>query len=160
MPFKLYIDSRFRKDVGGSGNSDSDFSIELPHPIKVKGKAFCDVFMCPNVFLTVRVGENDKIYTRENNTDRICVVEPGQYQAFTLVDAVKNALNSGSVSANSYVVARDPIRNRVMLYNTNANVTSFRLYSSKYLKQNQASWSGSALDFKNLISVEDVPAIS
>ena len=42
MPFKIYVDSRFRKDTGGT-NSDSDFTIELPHPINVKGRAYVDV---------------------------------------------------------------------------------------------------------------------
>ena len=44
MPFKLYVDSRFRKDTGGS-NSDSEFTVELPHPIQVKGKAFVDTIL-------------------------------------------------------------------------------------------------------------------
>ena len=64
MPFKLYADSRFRKDTGG-GNSDSEFTIESPHPIQVKGKAFVDTVLAPNSFYVIRVGENDKIHVRE-----------------------------------------------------------------------------------------------
>ena len=49
MPFKLYLDSRFRQDTGGS-SSDSEFSMELPHPIQVKGRAFVDTILVPNTF--------------------------------------------------------------------------------------------------------------
>ena len=156
MPFKLYIDSRFRKDVGGSGNTDSDFSIELPHPIKVKGKAFCDVFMCPNTFLTVRTGENDRIYMRENGVDMVCVVAPGQYQAFSLQTAVQDALNANSVLVGSYHVNRDPIKNVLVMYNNDANLTSFNIFSSKYLKENPSAWTGSTLNLDNLMSIENV----
>ena len=34
MPFKVYVDSRFRQETGGS-SSDSEFTVELPHPIQV-----------------------------------------------------------------------------------------------------------------------------
>ena len=37
MPFKVYLDSRFRQDTGGS-QSDSEFTIELP----IKGEVFVD----------------------------------------------------------------------------------------------------------------------
>ena len=49
MPFKVYVDSRFRKDTGGA-ESDSEFSVELPHPIQVKGKAYIDTCLVPNAF--------------------------------------------------------------------------------------------------------------
>ena len=65
MPFKFDCDLRFRKDTGGS-NSDSEFTIELPHPIQVKGKAFVDTVLIPNTFYVIRTGENDKFYVREN----------------------------------------------------------------------------------------------
>ena len=64
MPFKLYADSRFRKDTGG-GNSDSQFTIELPHPIQVKGKAFVDTILVPNSFYVIRVGENDRLHRND-----------------------------------------------------------------------------------------------
>ena len=53
MPFKLYVDSRFRQDTGGS-QSDAEFSIELPHPLKISGRAFVDVVLVPNTFYTIR----------------------------------------------------------------------------------------------------------
>ena len=81
MPFKLYVDSRFRKETGGA-QSDSEFSIELPHPIQVKGKAFIDTCLVPNTFYVIRAGENDRIHVRENtSTYRICTIAQGQYNA-------------------------------------------------------------------------------
>ena len=56
MPFKLYIDSRFRQETGGS-TSDAEFSVELPHPIQVRGKAFVDTILIPNTFYVIRAGE-------------------------------------------------------------------------------------------------------
>ena len=64
MPFKLYVDSRFRQETGGS-NSDSEFAVELPHPINVKGKAFVDTVLVPNTFYTIRAGENDRVFLGE-----------------------------------------------------------------------------------------------
>ena len=64
MPFKLYIDSRFRQDTGGE-NSDSHFAIELPHPLNVKGTAFVDVVCLANSFYTIRAGENDRLHVGE-----------------------------------------------------------------------------------------------
>ena len=85
--FKLYVDSRFRQDVGGA-NSDSEFAIELPRPINVTGRAFVDTFICPNSFYTIRAGENDRLHVRENiSTYRICIIAEGQYNALTLKDA-------------------------------------------------------------------------
>ena len=49
MPFKVYLDSRFRQDTGGS-QSDSEFTIELPHPIQVKGRAYVDVVLSQTHF--------------------------------------------------------------------------------------------------------------
>ena len=67
MPFQLYCDSRFRKDTGG-GNSDSEFTIELPHPIQVKGRAYVDVVLVPNTFYVIRVGGNDRFHVQENTS--------------------------------------------------------------------------------------------
>ena len=67
MPFKLYVDSRFRQDAGGS-QSDSEFTVELPHPIQVKGRAYLDVVLVPNTFYVIRAGENDRVHIRENTS--------------------------------------------------------------------------------------------
>ena len=86
MPFKLYVDSRFRQETGGS-TSDSEFSVELPHPIQVRGRAYVDVVLVPNTFYVVRTGENDRLHVRENAaTYRICTIAEGQYNAMTLKD--------------------------------------------------------------------------
>ena len=66
MAFKAYADSRLRQDTGGS-NSESEFTIELPHPIQVKGKAYVDVVLVPNTFYVIRAGENDRFHVRENH---------------------------------------------------------------------------------------------
>ena len=77
MPFKLYVDSRFRQDAGGS-QSDSEFTIELPHPIQVKGRAYIDVCLTPNTFYVIRAGENDRIHVREDtSTYRIALLQRG-----------------------------------------------------------------------------------
>ena len=98
MPFKVYVDSRFRQDTGGS-NSDSEFTVELPHPIQVKGKAFLDTVLAPNT------GENDRFHVRENaSTYRVCSIAEGQYNAITLKDAILIALNTGRSMTGQYTV--------------------------------------------------------
>ena len=93
MPVKLYIDSRFRLETGGS-TSDAEFSIELPHPIQVRGKALVDTLLLPNTFYVVRAGENDRLHIREDaSTYRIVTIAEGQYNG-TLKDAVLTALNT------------------------------------------------------------------
>ncbi len=86
MPFKLYVDSRFRKDTGGS-NSDSDFTVELPHPIQVNGIAFVDTVLVLNSFHVIRGRENDRLHVRETldnaSTYRICTIAQAQYNAIT-----------------------------------------------------------------------------
>ena len=64
MPFKVYCESRFRQDTGGN-NSDSEFTVELPHPIQVKGKTFLDTVLVPNTFYVIRAGENNRLHVRE-----------------------------------------------------------------------------------------------
>ena len=64
MPIKVYIDSRFRKETG-DGASDSEFTVERPDPIQVKGKAFLDTVLVPNTFYVIREGENDRLHVRE-----------------------------------------------------------------------------------------------
>ena len=61
MPFKVYVDSRFRQDTGGN-SSDSEFTVELSHPIQVKGRVFVDVCLVPN-----------PLYDRQILYERECV---------------------------------------------------------------------------------------
>ena len=95
MVFKLYIDSRFRRDVGGT-SSDCEFSIELPRPVQVQGKAFVDVCLVPNTFYVIRAGQNDRVFIAETVSGvtlyRIVQIAEGQYNALTLKDALLQAL--------------------------------------------------------------------
>ena len=111
-PNKLYVDSRFRKDTGG-GNSDTQFSIELPHPINVKGRALIDTCLIPNSFYTIRAGENQKVFVREvvgaTTTFRIISIAEGQYTAYSLKDALLTTLQAGKTMSGQYAVAYDPV---------------------------------------------------
>ena len=103
MPFKLYVDSRFRKDTGGR-NSDSEFTVELPHPIQVKSRAYVDVVLVPNTFYVIRAGENDRLHVRENaSTYRVCTTAQGQYNAMTLKDALLVALDTRRSRTGQYI---------------------------------------------------------
>lgn len=158
MPFKIYVDSRFRKDTGGA-QSDSEFSIELPHPIQVKGRAFIDTCLVPNSFYVIRAGENDRIHLREGiGTFRICTVAPGQYNAITLKDAVLAALQAGKAMTGDFVVTYDVPRNKLLIGTTDTAAT-FHIYPTAWLKDNAADWNtpsfaggGPLVDANNLMS--------
>ena len=133
MPFKLYCDSRFRQDTGGS-NSDSEFTTELPHPIQVKGRAFVDVVLVPNTFYVIRASENDRFHIRENaSTYRICTIAEGQYNAMTLKDALLTALNTGRSMTGQYSVTYDTTTNKLVIGNLDASA-SFHIYPTALLK--------------------------
>lgn len=159
--FKLYIDSRFRQDVGGA-NSDSDFAIELPRPINVSGRAFVDTFICANSFYTIRAGENDRVHVRENvSTYRICTIAEGQYNAITLKDALLVALQTGR-SIGDYTVTYDNTTNKLVIGTLDATA-AFHVYPTDYLKLNANIWNtasfgsgGPTIDAKNLMSANDV----
>ena len=139
MPFKLYVDSRFRQETGGNA-SDCEFSVELPHPIQVKGKAFIDTILIPNSFYVIRVGENDKIYIKENSTVyRIAQITQGQYNAITLKDAVLAALQTGRSISNNYTVTYDTPSNKLLI-GLDAGSDTFTLYSGKLLDQNLSAF--------------------
>ena len=135
MPFKLYLDSRFRQETGGS-SSDSEFSIELPHPIQVKGRAFVDTIIVPNSFLVIRAGENDLIFVRENNSAlRSVQIPEGQYNAITLKDALVAALNgTGKTLTGQYIVNYDTIQNKLAMSLTQAEIVE--ILPPAYLKAN------------------------
>ena len=157
MPFKLYVDSRFRKDTGG-GNSDSQFTIELPHPINVKGKAFVDTCLIPNSFYVCRSGENDRIHVKENtSTYRICTIAPGQYNVITLKDAVLLALQTGRSISGNYTVTYDVPTNKLIIGTLDATA-AFHIYPTSWLKVNSNSWNtnsfasgGPTIDANNLM---------
>ena len=146
MPFKLYVDSRFRQDTGGN-NSDSEFSIELPHPIQVKGTAFVDVCCLANSFYTIRAGENDRLHVSEDvgvsGTYRIVIIPEGQYNAITLKDTLVTALNTGRAITSQYFVNYDVPTNKLVIGNLDANDT-FAIYPRGWLKANAATWNAIA----------------
>ena len=160
MPFKLYVDSRFRQETGGS-SSDSEFSIELPHPIQVKGKAFLDTILVPNTFYVLRAGENDRFHVREDtSTYRVCTIAEGQYNAMTLKDALLTALNTGRSMTGQYTVTYDTTTNKLVIGNLDATAT-FHLYSTTWLKANAATWNAAAgaglqIDASNLMDAGSV----
>jgi hypothetical protein len=157
MPFKLYVDSRFRKETGGA-QSDSEFSIELPHPIQVKGKAFIDTCLVPNTFYVIRAGENDRIHVRENTaTYRICTIAQGQYNAMTLKDAVLDAIGTGKTISGAYTVTYDTPTTKLIIGTLDATA-SFHVYPTAWLKANATTWNtnsfaggGPTIDALNLM---------
>ena len=157
MVFKLYLDSRFRQETGGS-SSDSEFTIELPHPIRVKGKALVDTILVPNSFYVIRAGENDRIHVRENtSTYRIVTIAQGQYNAMTLKDAVLATLQAGKTIAADYTVAYDTTINKLII-GTLSTTDSFHIYPTALLKADVSTWnvgafaaSGPTVDASNLM---------
>ena len=162
MPFKLYVDSRFRQDAGGS-QSDSEFTIELPHPIQVKGRAYIDVILVPNTFYVIRTGENDRLHIRENtSTYRVATIAEGQYNAITLKDALVTALNTGRSMTGQYTVTYDVTTNKLIIGNLDSAAT-FHVYPTGWLKANASTWNtasfaagGPTIDVNNLMDAGSV----
>ena len=162
MPFKVYVDSRFRKDTGG-GNSDSEFTVELPHPIQVKGKAFIDTILVPNTFYVIRAGENDRLHVRENaSTYRVCTIAEGQYNAITLKDALLVALQTGKTITGNYTVTYDVPTNKLVIGTLDGTAT-FHIYPTAWLKVNASTWNtasfaggGPTIDPNNLMDAGSV----
>ena len=129
--FKLYCDSRSRKDTGGR-NSDSEFTIELPHLIQVKGKAFVDKMLIPNTFYVIRPRENDRLHVTENaSTYRVCTIAQGQYNAVTLKDALLVALQTGKTITGNYTVTYDVPANKLVIGTLDA-AAAFHIYPTAW----------------------------
>jgi len=162
MPFKVYADSRFRQDTGGN-SSDSEFTVELPHPIQVKGRAYVDVVLVPNTFYVIRTGENDRLHVREDAASyRVCTIAEGQYNAMTLKDAVLTALNTGRTMNGAYSVTYDVPTNKLVIGNLDPTAT-FHVYPTAWLKANASAWNtasfaagGPTIDAKNLMDAGSV----
>ena len=162
MAFKLYIDSRFRQDAGGA-NSDTQFAVELPRSINVTGRAFVDTFICPNSFYTIRAGENDRLYVRENaSIYRVCILAPGQYNAITLKDALLVALQTGKSIIGDYVVTFNVPTNKLHV-GTLDPTSIFFIYPTEWLKANANTWNvgsfasgGPTIDARNLMDAGSV----
>lgn len=128
MPFKVYVDSRFRQDKGGS-QSDSEFTVELPRPIRMKGRAYVDVVLVPNTFYVIRAGENDRLHVRENaSTYRVCTITEGQYNAMALKDALPTALDTGRSMTGQYTVTYNVTTNKLILGNLDVAGATFHVY--------------------------------
>ena len=155
MPYKLYIDSRFRKNIDDL-QSDSNFTVELPHPIKVKGKAFCDICVVANAFYTVRFNENDRIHIKEGGNFRICQIAEGQYSIETLKDAVLAAIDTDRpVGLGHYFVTSLQGKSKLQSSNPDPNA-DLTIYSAAYLKRNQTVWGGTSISYTNLMSSDAV----
>ena len=136
MPYKIYVDSRFR--VKDPNSTDCDFQIELPHPVKVKGRCFCDVFMAPNVFFIVRAGENQRVYLEEeypagSKTFRQLNLTPGSYNGFTLATELQNNIDSfpnSSFPSGSWTVTYNDKTNKLEVRNSTVGGT-FKIYPTE-----------------------------
>ena len=158
MVFKIYRDYRFRQETGGS-NSESEFSIELPHPIQVKGRAYVDVILVPSTFYVTRTGENDRVHVRDAAaTYRVCTIAEGQYNASMLKDALLIALNTGRSMTGANSVSYDVPTNKLVIGNLDATAT-FHVYPTALLKADaNKSWNvpsfatgGPLVDAENLM---------
>jgi hypothetical protein len=150
MPWKLYIDSR--KRVPKAGSTDSDFAIQLPYPITVSGKAYVDVVILTNSFYTIRTGENDKVYIDElaSQTKRVVTIPPGQYNVFTLKDALVISLNLNRAITGQYSVTYSGSLNRYIIGLVNPTGTDqFRIYMEAELKLYFSLWGVSSVQGLN-----------
>ena len=154
MVFKLYVDSRFRQETGGV-SSDTQFAIELPSPMQVKGKAFVDTVLCPNVFYVIRAGVNDRIHVKErvsgSDVYRIATIVEGQYRTDTLKDAVLHALQTGRQITGNYTVRYLPVENRIVVGNLDQS-DSFAIYPAGWLKLNAATWNAAASNTQQVVA--------
>ena len=128
---KVYVSSDHR----AAGSSDADFSVSFPRPIVVRGKqkAFVDAVVLSNSFYTIRSFENDQIYVRENSsTYRILTIPEGQYNAYTLRNAVKNILTTNKTIAGDYNVIYNDLTNRLEISMTGAG--SFHIFTGELLQ--------------------------
>lgn len=142
MPWKLYIDSR-KRVKGSRGDTDTDFTISLPYPISVSGKAYIDVVLIPNSFKTIRAGQNDKIYLDENaaQTKRIATLAEGQYSVFQLNGVLADALNANKAITGQYQVAYDTATNRFVISIVNpAASDEFRIFTDTGAGANANLW--------------------
>ena len=146
MPYKIYVDSRFRQETGGA-QTDSEFSIELPQPLKITGRAFVDTCLVPNTFYTIRANDNDRIHVAETVSSvvhyRIATIAEGQYNVHTLKDAMVVALNTGRNIPLQYTVTYLTNLNKLEI-GTLDQAATFNIYSKRYLELNPTVWNNAA----------------
>ena len=144
MTWKLYIDSR-KRVKGARGDTDSDFAIQLPYPITVSGKAYCDVVLLGNSFYTIRTGDNDRIYLDELAAQwpRVATLTAGQYSVYELRDALVTALNANKLVTGQYAVTYATSTNRLVISLTNpASTDQYRIWQEEHMKANFNVWTG------------------
>jgi len=146
MPWKLYIDSR-KRVAGASGDTDTAFTVQLPRPITVSGKAYIDVVLCPNSWYLIRAGETNRLYISETQNDvkRVVFLAPGQYQSVhDLATACQFALNQNKGIPGTYVCQYKKELNRMCIGITGSTTTSdkFLIWSDKDVAGAITSWVG------------------
>ena len=143
MPWKLYLDSR-KRVRGARGDTDSDFTIQLPFPITVSGKCYIDVCLVSNSFYTIRP-DNDRIYITENNTftPRVATIAHGQYNVYELRDQIIIALNVNKIITGQYTCTYASSTNRYTISLING-VTGdqFSIWMEENLRQSGNQWMG------------------
>ena len=144
---KIYVDSRNR--ISGS---NEDFSFQLPETVDIpESLAYLDVVLVPNVFWTVRTGYNDKLYLYERKPDpilsyqineayRAITLPSGQYNGYTLAQAVEAAMNAGRTLPAAYVVVFNATTGRFDFSNNLAAAEQFTLYPTAYLLTQLDAW--------------------
>ena len=138
---KLYVNSKSR----ASGTHDADFAISLPRPLVIRGrqKAFIDSVILSNSFYSIRFNENDQIYLREGaNVFRILTIPEGQYQAFSLRDAIFTQLQTGKTLGGDYTVEFSTVTQRLTI--GQLAVGSFHIFSGQLLKDNLSLWNNAS----------------
>ena len=160
MPYKLYIDSRYR-EANTPGSTDTNFVVQLPEPLQVKGKAIIDAVLFPNSFYTIRTGDNDRVFVKETvggvDVFRVITLEPSPLNAFTLKDALLLALQSGKTIGGDYVCTYLTPTGQIQVGNLDL-VDGFTLYPSAALQDTM--WAGPPLDVNNLMGSDAVLGLS
>ena len=138
---KLYVNSKSR----ASGTHDADFAISLPRPLVIRGrqKAFIDSVILSNSFYSIRFNENDQIYLREGaNVFRILTIPEGQYQAFSLRDAILIQLQNGKTLGGDYTVDFSLVTQRLTI--GQLGIGTFHIFSGQLLKDNLSLWNNAS----------------
>jgi hypothetical protein len=115
--------------------------------------------LVPNTFYVIRAGDNDRFFLNETvsgtTTYRIVNIAEGQYNAYSLKDALLTALQTGKTMGGQYSVTYLVTSNKLQIGNTDASAT-WSVYSTAWLKQNAATWNAAApaglqIDANNLM---------
>jgi hypothetical protein len=146
MPWKLFVDSR-KRIQGARSDTDSDFAIRLPRPITVRGHFYCDVCLFSNSFHVIRKNENDRFFLDEltSRTKRVTIIQAGQYNAYTLRDALVSALNTGRGVSGQYRVTYQEVLNKYSVDLVNpAESDVFRIWTDTALSASPTEWTSFA----------------